>query len=273
MNKEQRTSRLAVCLFAVLLLCGCGGEKLPEDLAAYSLDGEQIDSINVALEDEELGTHLSGMEASEEETETAPKDGKETDGESPAVDEESPAYTKYRYSGLEGPGEYVLRYVEALTAENGKYRIVDDTGTAADPPDYTRETGEVFMTKQSGEEGRLLRIEVTWEEDSLCVMLTKVADQDSRLEPESLTNSDAVEFLKGLSPASLGLPGDSMRDYQIYPIDGTVHVDGVPCLKLQVYQLHFPESSNDIVGVYLLTGDCRHLYRLEDNQVTELSVL
>ena len=38
MNKEQRTSRLAVCLFAVLLLCGCGGEKLPEDFAAVIED-------------------------------------------------------------------------------------------------------------------------------------------------------------------------------------------------------------------------------------------
>lgn len=275
MNKEQKSFfRLVVCLTPVLILCGCHGEKLPKDLAAYSLDEERIASINAALNDEELGKHLSGMEIREK-IETGPEDeaqnGNAPSGASEDDSSAGEAYTAYRYSGLEGTGELVLRYVEALTTENEDFQMADNAGAAVEPPDYAQEAGEILLTRRSDEEGQLLRIKIAWEPAGLCITLDRTADEGTQPETEPMTNNDAVEYLKGLSPARLGLPGDSMRDYQIYPIDGSAQVDGVPCLKLQVYRPRSPENTNDIAGVFLLTGDCKHLYRLEDGRVTEVS--
>ena len=87
-----------------------------------------------------------------------------------------------------------------------------------------------------------------------------------------MTYVDAVDFIKSLSPATLGLEGSSMADYSVYPMDGAVLVDGILCLKLQAYPPHEETQANVIGGTYLLSGDKAHLYLLQDDKVRELSI-
>ena len=45
-----------------------------------------------------------------------------------------------------------------------------------------------------------------------------------------------------MPPSQLGLPGDSMEDYTIFPIDGFVKVDGLDCRRFNVYDKNDPGS-------------------------------
>jgi hypothetical protein len=91
---------------------------------------------------------------------------------------------------------------------------------------------------------------------------------------EKLTLTNAVSYLQSMEPAELGLDGSSMTQYKIYAMDGTVFVDGSPCLKLKVCTAENEQGSVSIAGSYLLTSDKQHLYRLDEVQgtVEELQV-
>ena len=83
-----------------------------------------------------------------------------------------------------------------------------------------------------------------------------------------------MEQIRSMSPAHLGLSGDSMDDYTIFPIDGFVKVDGLDCRRFNLYRRmesgggHYP----DLEGIIMLSADQEHIYWLdpESNAVTEL---
>lgn len=83
---------------------------------------------------------------------------------------------------------------------------------------------------------------------------------------------EAQEILEGMSPEELGLPGQSMDEYEIIPMDGTQRVDGNPCVCLYVYSGNNVPHTNEYMGSYLMSLDGQHLYRLDpvNNEVTEL---
>lgn len=63
-----------------------------------------------------------------------------------------------------------------------------------------------------------------------------------------------------------------MDQYEVLPMDGTEMVDGKPAIRLHVYNDNNVAGSNDIMGMYLMTIDGEHLYRLDlsTNELTEL---
>ncbi len=89
----------------------------------------------------------------------------------------------------------------------------------------------------------------------------------------ALTVADAVTFLCSLSPQVLGLEGDSMDEYTVYPAEGLVTVDGELHTELSVYRHDGEAGTNDFQGCYLLSrGPQRRLYLLDrfTREVTEL---
>lgn len=88
----------------------------------------------------------------------------------------------------------------------------------------------------------------------------------------SVSQRGARKCLEAMDPADLGLPGDSMDLYEVLPMDGTQMVDGVPAIRLHVYNDNNVAGSNDFMGSYLMTVDAEHLYRvdLETQELTEL---
>ncbi|MGE4275685.1 MAG: hypothetical protein AB7E30_00755 [Lawsonibacter sp.] len=89
-----------------------------------------------------------------------------------------------------------------------------------------------------------------------------------------LTLAETVAFFEHLSPQVLGLEGTSMKDYQIYPAESMVLVNGTFCTKLSIFTLDSESGTNRFRGVYLLTRDKEHLYSLEQrtSKVTELAL-
>lgn len=90
----------------------------------------------------------------------------------------------------------------------------------------------------------------------------------------SLSLNKGLDFIRGLSPSVLGLSGESMADYRVYAVDGTVMVDGKPCMRMQVYSRSGSSGTNKFVGMYFLSNDGQRLYRLNDDErgVTELKL-
>lgn len=90
---------------------------------------------------------------------------------------------------------------------------------------------------------------------------------------QAMTAQETVQYVRSLSPQVLGLEGDSMSSFEIYPSDHVVPVDGVLCTELSIYS-NDGSAGNDIEGMYLVSRGADHrLFRLDKSTgaVTELS--
>ncbi len=86
-----------------------------------------------------------------------------------------------------------------------------------------------------------------------------------------MTVDEALSYFSRLAPETLGLPGEDMSEYEIYPSEKAVPVDGLPCLKITVYA-ESDSGTNEPAGTFLLARDGTAVYRLEGNQVTQLDM-
>lgn len=86
-----------------------------------------------------------------------------------------------------------------------------------------------------------------------------------------VTQRGAIQILERMSPAELGLPGESMDAYEVIPMDGTELVDGLTAIRMHVYGSS-TSGANDFLGSYLMTIDGDHLYRVDPvtDEITEV---
>lgn len=260
MLKKDRLCMALVLAGTIYLLASCGS-KAPTPPEDYTLGGDMVESLNTVLGEENSG-EMTEMETPETTAEDA--------SSSASVGGAETCY--YTYEKLKTGGESVRQYVEKLTAEEDGFQIVDESDTVIDPPDYTAEEGSVVLAKTASEDGKILRMEISWTATDCQITLTRPEGTVGKAEVEPMTYVDAVDFIKSLSPATLGLKADSMAGYSVYPMDGAALVDGILCLKLQVYPPHKEGQANAIAGTYLLSGDKAHLYLLQDHTVRELAL-
>lgn len=262
MLRKKRLCMALALAGAVCLLASCAG-KAPDPPGEYALGEDKVESLNTVLGQENSGK-MTEMETPET------KDGGASSSSSGVGDE----VCLYTYEQLETGGESVRQYVEKLTAEKDGFQIVDESGAVTDPPNYANETGSVALAKAASEDGKILRMDISWTAQDCHITLTRPEGTVSGIaeEVEPITYVEAVDFIKSLSPATLDLEAESMQDYSVYPMDGAVMVDGILCLKLQVYPPHGEGEANVIAGTYLLSGDRSHLYLLQDGKVRELSL-
>lgn len=75
-----------------------------------------------------------------------------------------------------------------------------------------------------------------------------------------LTQRGAVDRLKSMDPAALGLNGTSMDQYEIIVMAGTEMMDGRACYRLHAYGV---SDNYQVMGSYLFSIDGEHLYRLD----------
>ena len=88
-----------------------------------------------------------------------------------------------------------------------------------------------------------------------------------------MTVSDVVSYFKGLSPSVLGLEGESMDDYDVYPMEGLIRVNGAEVAEVSVYSDE--SGANQILGTYLVTrSGVRKVYRFNPwtKEVEELDL-
>lgn len=86
-----------------------------------------------------------------------------------------------------------------------------------------------------------------------------------------MTVDETISNFKRLDPAVLGLQGEDMSEYDVYPSEKAVPVDGIPCLKIIVYY-ETDVGTNQPEGTFLMARDGTALYRLEGREVTKLEM-
>lgn len=194
------------------------------------------------------------------------------------VDAEKALTVTYTYTGLTDTPAEVSAYVTRLNGAG--FQVVDEEFVTTDTPDLTAAEGTVLLAKnlatpevEEGEEtppAMVLTMRLTWMED-ICVVVGDQAEGRVTRPPASSTTggaggvtiSEAEGYIRGLSPASLGLEGESMENYRIYAVDGTALVDGQPCMRIAVYNANNPEHTNDFVAYFLLAGDGTTVYKVD----------
>ncbi len=90
----------------------------------------------------------------------------------------------------------------------------------------------------------------------------------------SMTTSESISYFRSLPPEALGLPGESMEEYDIFASEHLILVDDVPCKEFHVYSISGRAGTNSVEGLYLLTQrGARKIYKLDEatNTVTELN--
>lgn len=181
--------------------------------------------------------------------------------------------TVYSYTGLSSSGGDVRSYVSLMTGDTNGFEVVDKDYVISDQPEYD-DAGKVLLARaaEAGEDGsageRLMLIDISWAEDS-CVIVTREAEGVISQPPEPITMREAQQKLESMTPAELGLEGESMDEYEVFTFDGAVVVDGRACVRMNVYNF---EQSNEFMGCYLMSLDGRHLYRMDTatQEITEL---
>ena len=254
---------LVVCTTAVLslsLLAGCGIDE--ESPPSYAVGGDEVVSLDSVMDE---GAAI--LVSIQKPTEAAIELGKEE-------------YT-YRYSETEKPAELAENYVSILRGEEQGFTLIDEENRMAEEePDFESLTGTVILGKAAASEedeeaaNQIFRVIVAWSEYSVAI---QVSHQEGEilppLEPEPedgngesgpTAMSEQMEYFTSLSPSLLGLPGDSMEEYRIYPVEGWVRVNGVSCRQMNVYLLELPESTNTFLGTYYLSSDLQELYVKSD---------
>lgn len=240
---------ILVIFLLVALLCSLKVYEGKEDkdaseVVAYSVGGEQVTALTAA----------EGVKVKED-----LPDKKET-------------ATVYTYDGLETPGKTVEAYTEQMTAEDVGFTAVDEKCAQVEELDFTAGEGSVRLAKNAAEEGKVLSLVLTWKNEACTVTVDVPEGEVMKSQREEMTQMEAVDYLYAQSPARLGLEGDSMKKYKIYTISGIVFVDRRACMQLNIYSTANPEGTNQLAGIYLMSGNGEYLYRLDraTNMVTRL---
>lgn len=249
--------KLLAVLLAVLCLSGCG-KKPPEPPERYSYGEDSTVSLDTVMEEGE-GILLSIEEPDEK--------------------KEQMSYI-YTYDEVTSFVPIAERYLDALLGEAEGFVLVDmEHNVLSERPELKELVGEVILERPSVQEGQLFQVAVGWSEAGRLtakVSLMEGAIVEPEPEPEEETKpasmEEQLEQLTGMSPQELGLEGESMEDYRIFPIDGFVQVGEVTCRRFNIYEVRQPEGVPVIIGTYLVSSDRQSVYKLdpETELVTKL---
>lgn len=221
-------------------------EQEPEDIveapASYTFGGEE-------------GTALAALPVfSENVVVHAPEVPEPAEGEDPIT-----AVT-YRYEGFEDPKGMLASYAGLLTATDVGFVYVDEELTVAEAPDFEAESGSALLAKAGTAEDTVNTIQLEWTAEESTVVTDTVEGRIRQPRPETLSLSQAEDYVRSLAPSALGLSGESMDAYNVYPLAGSVLVDGKPCLHISVYSVN-EAGTNVLAGEYFISADKSHIYR------------
>lgn len=256
---------IAAAAFAVykFVLPGLGSgepqDKTPKKLEAYTIGEDSTPSLDTILEEGE-GELLVNRGPGKTKT-------KKEDSSEEIIEEK---YT-YIYEVI-GAANVMNRYLDILLGEEG-FSLVDETYLIQDErPELEDAEGAMLLAKPSVVEGHVFQLAIGWSDanDNLAV---RVAAPEGALrrpepepEPQPASLSEQMDQLKSMKPSQLALPGDSLSDYEIYPVEGFVTIDDNLCRRFNFYE---KGKSGDIAGIIFYSGDMEHTYWMDprDNSV------
>lgn len=294
---------LAVAAAAIFFLRGSGEEEpLPEEPeplpvvpAPIVYEIKDVASV-VALpvgesivvteeipepEKEEKAEEKSEKKEDEDAEEDQSSAGDASAGDSSAAEAEeaedpTTVLVTYHYQGLKEPLERLGLYCGLLTDEDFGFIPIDENRMKTKMKPVEGESGSLQLVRVIGsgeekaedEEEQMLSLTIGWNPEECYVTVARI---DGGIVPppkrEPLTLSGAVDYFYKQNPADLGLSGDTMRNYQVFALDGAVMVDNTPCLRMNVYSKDPNTNTNVIAGQYLMSGDGAQLYFIDNDGI------
>lgn len=286
---KKKLIMIAVPILVIAIGAGAffflrGGKEEEEDPlepipapAVYVLNERQItalpvwgDEVLVYQEELQPEPDASGKDAA------TLSDTDKTDGESagdaaaaaePAADEAAAApKILYRYEGLQNPADLIGAYTALMTTEDAGFSIVDETLLRIDPPEEFGGRGEVQLARnvpeaEDGTGGGVQSLLLNWEGSNCSVTLDMPEGRvhDPAPQKEQPAARKGLADLETLHPSVLGLPGESMEEYELMPQDGSVRIANSVAMRVNIYN-----HNSQIVGSYFLSQDGK-LYKLDEN--------
>lgn len=268
-DRWKKTGGVLLTVALVAALCGgCGGkEGLPKE---YSVAGQSIPALtvpeggNMAETDEKIYAY-EGVESSGDVAKSYVTQLTGADGGFVIVDE---TYTQVSVPdfGTEEGGVLLAKDADGETEEESE-EVTSEVSSQASQTEEQETTSQEESADQEPEDW-LITVQVDWAPEECIITTSKVAGTITYPEVDSvsvipaMTEEELVNYVKSLSPADLGLEGDSMESYRVYTITGNVYVDGRQCSRVQVYSRDNPSETNHFEGLYLISGDGR-IYRMD----------
>lgn len=273
---KKHTKILLLLLAALCLFTAC--KKEPETLEVYSLGESEEDNV-IALDTilEEGEAILASIDS--------PTDV--------AVTEGLDIHHTYHYRRMPDPAAVAGRYITLLTSEEQGFTPIDgENHKLVDPPVTDTLVGTVALAKKAAENEeagkRFLRVLVGWSEYAVAVQVTYISGSilppvvekedaagsgGGNAPPKTTSIKEQNEYFASLDPQKLGLEGENMQDYMIYPQQGWVMVNDIECREIMVYRMDPQTATNVVVGTYYLSSDLTHVFqKTADDQIVQLQV-
>lgn len=265
MRKKVGIFLAAALMLALLTACGGKTEQAP---AVYAVGEDEVVSLDSIIDEGEA--LLTSVDAP---TEAAVEAGVES-------------YT-YRYGQMEDPALMAAEYIGVLRGAEQGFKVTDlENRMLADEPELETLTGTVVLEKMSaaepaeGESKKIFQVIVAWSEFSLAIQVSHQEgsilppleeEKEEPAQPKALT--EQLEYFNGLNPEKLGLEGDDMHDYTVYPKTGWVLVDSFSCRELNIYLEDALKGTNVYMGTFYLSSDLQHLYkRVDERTITRIEL-
>ena len=263
---KKQTKVLLLAVLALCLLTACKKENAA--LEVYTLGESEADAV-VALDTilEEDEAVLASIDA--------PTDQ--------AVTEGLEIHHTYPYRKMHDPAALAARYIALLREEEQGFAVIDgENRKILEEPDTDLLWGTVILGKAAAENEeagrRILRVIVGWSEYAVAVQVAyvngsilppiveKEEEEKTEAAPKPTDIAQQVEYFTSLNPQALGLEGDDMKAYMVFPQQGWVMIDDVSCREISVYRQDAQTATNVLAGTFYLSSDLTHIYKKSDNE-------
>ena len=263
---KKQTKVLLLAVLALCLLTACKKENAA--LEVYTLGESEADAV-VALDTilEEDEAVLASIDA--------PTDQ--------AVTEGLEIHPTYHYRKMHDPAALAARYIALLREEEQGFAVIDgENRKILEEPDTDLLWGTVILGKAAAENEeagrRILRVIVGWSEYAVAVQVAyvngsilppiveKEEEEKTEAAPKPTDIAQQVEYFTSLNPQALGLEGDDMKAYMVFPQQGWVMIDDVSCREISVYRQDAQTATNVLAGTFYLSSDLTHIYKKSDNE-------
>lgn len=263
---KKQTKVLLLAVLALCLLTACKKENAA--LEVYTLGESEADAV-VALDTilEEDEAVLASIDA--------PTDQ--------AVTEGLEIHHTYHYRKMHDPAVLAARYIALLREEEQGFAVIDgENRKILEEPDTDLLWGTVILGKAAAENEeagrRILRVIVGWSEYAVAVQVAyvngsilppiveKEEEEKTEAAPKPTDIAQQVEYFTSLNPQALGLEGDDMKAYMVFPQQGWVMIDDVFCREISVYRQDAQTATNVLAGTFYLSSDLTHIYKKSDNE-------
>ncbi len=178
---------------------------------------------------------------------------------------------------LEGAATIMNRYLDLTLGGEEGFSLVDETYLIQEErPELEDAEGALILARNSVVEGRVFQLVIGWSEasDNLAVRVSTPEGQLREPEkvepPKPASVNEQMEKIQSMTPSQLALPGSSMDEYDIYPIEGFVKIDGMDCRRFHIYEAG---DSYSLAGIIFLSGDQQHVYRMDPDDNTIITEL